>query len=42
MRKTQILINKIVNFSLSILDLSKMYKFWYEYVKKKQKHDENA
>ena len=19
-----------------------MYKFWYEYVKKKQKHDENA
>ena len=42
MRKTQILINKIVHFSLSILDLSKMYKFWYEYVKKKKKHDENA
>ena len=42
MRKTQILINKFVQLSLSILDLSEtvMYKFWYVYVK--PKHGENA
>ena len=37
MRKTQILMNKPVYFSLSILDLSKtvLYEFWYDYVKPK-------
>ena len=35
MRKTQILMNKPVYLSLSILDLGKtlMYEFWYDYVK---------
>ena len=42
MRKTQILINKLVYLGLSILGLSKaeMYEFWYDYVKRK--YDENA
>ena len=42
MRKTQILMNKPVHLGLSILDLGKtrMYEFWYDYVK--QKCDENA
>ena len=37
MRKTQILMNKSVYLSLSILNLSKtaMYEFWYDYVKSK-------
>ena len=35
MRKTQILMNKLVYLGLSILDLSKsvMHEFWYNYVK---------
>ena len=42
MRKTQILINKPVYLSLSILDLSKtvMCEFWCDYVK--PKYGENA
>ena len=42
MRKTQVLMNKPVYFSLSVLDLSKtvMDEFWYDYVK--PKYDENA
>ena len=34
LRKTQILINKQVYLSLSILELSKtvMYEFWYDYI----------
>ena len=41
MRKTQILINKLVYLGLPILNLSKtvIYKFWYDYVK--PKYDEN-
>ena len=37
MRKTQILINKLVYLGLSIIDLSKtvMYEFRYNYVKPK-------
>ena len=37
MRKTEILMNKLVYLSLSILDLSKtvMYEFWHDYVKQK-------
>ena len=37
MRKTKILMNKLVYLGLSILDLSKtvMYEFWYDYVKPK-------
>ena len=37
MRKNQILMNKPVNLSLSILDLCKtvMYEIWYDYVKLK-------
>ena len=37
MRKVQILMNKHVYLSLSILDLGKtvMYEFWYDYVKPK-------
>ena len=37
MRKTQILMNKLVYLCLSILDLSKtvMYEFWYNYVRPK-------
>ena len=37
MRKVQILMNKHVYLSLSILDLGKtvMYEFWYDYVKSK-------
>ena len=35
MKKAEILINKLVNLGLSILELSKilMYEFWYDYVK---------
>ena len=42
MRKTQILINKLVCLGLSILHLSKtvMNEFWYGYVK--SKHGEKA
>ena len=42
MRKNQILMNKSVYLSLSILDLSKtvMYEFWYDYVR--AKYNENA
>ena len=42
MRKTQILMNKLVYLGLSILDLSKtvMYEFWYDYVK--PNYGENA
>ena len=42
MRKTQIIMNKLVYLGLSILDLSKtvMYEFWYDYVK--PKYGENA
>ena len=42
MRKTQILMNKLANLGLSILDLSKnvMCEFWYDYVKRK--YDEHA
>ena len=42
MRKTQMLMNKLVYLDWSILDLSKtvMYKFWYGYVK--PKYGENA
>ena len=34
MRKSQILMNKLVYLGLSILDLSKtvMYEFWHDYV----------
>ena len=41
-KKTQILINKLVYLGLSILDLSKtvMYKFWYDFIK--PKYGENA
>ena len=37
MKKTQILLNKLVYLGLSILELSKilMYEFWYDYVKPK-------
>ena len=38
MKKTQILMNKLVYLGLSILELSKlklMYEFWYDYVKLK-------
>ena len=37
MRKTQILINRLVYLALLILDLSKslMYEFWYDYIKAK-------
>ena len=37
MRKTQIIMNKPVYLGLSILYLNKtlMYKFWYDYVKRK-------
>ena len=42
MRKTQILINKLLHLGLSILDLSKtiMFEFWYDYVK--PEYEENA
>ena len=42
MRKTQVLMNKLVYLGLSILDLSKtvVYEFWYDYVK--PKYSENA
>ena len=42
MRKTQILMDKLVYLGLSILDLSKtvMYEFWYDYVN--PKYGENA
>ena len=42
MRKTEILMNNSVYWSLSILDLSKtvLYEFWYDYVK--LKYGENA
>ena len=42
MRKNQTLINKLVYFGLSTLDLSKtvMYEFWYNYVK--PKYGENS
>ena len=42
MRKTQVLMNKPVYLSLSVLDLSKivMYEIWYDYVK--PKYAENA
>ena len=42
MKKTQILMNKLVYLGLSTLDLSKtvMYEFWYDYVK--PKYGENA
>ena len=41
-KKTEILMDKLACFGLSILKLSKilMYEFWYDYVK--QKHGENA
>ena len=37
MRKTQIVVNKLVYLGLSILELSKiiMYEFWYDYMKPK-------
>ena len=37
MKKTEILMNKLVCLGLSILELSKilMYEFWYDYVKPK-------
>ena len=37
MRKTQILMNKLVHLGLSLLDLSKtvIFEFWYDYVKPK-------
>ena len=34
MRKTQKIMNKSVHLGLSILDVSKTYKFWSDYVKK--------
>ena len=42
MKKTEILINKLVCLGLSILELSKilMYQFWYNYVQ--PKYGENA
>ena len=42
MRKTQILMNKLVYLGFSILDLAKtvMCEFWYDHVK--TKHGENA
>ena len=42
MRKTQVLMNKLVYLGLSILDLSKtvVYEFWYDYVK--PKYSENT
>ena len=42
MRKTQIIMNKLLHLVLSILDLNKivMYEFWYDYVK--PKYSENA
>ena len=42
MRKTQILMNKLVHLGLSILDLTEtvMVSFWYGYVK--PKYGENA
>ena len=42
MKKTQILMNKLIHLGLSILDLSKaaVYEFWYDYVK--PKYGENA
>ena len=42
MKKTQVLMNKLVYLGLSILDLSKtvMYEFWYDHVK--PKYGENA
>ena len=42
MRKTQVVINKLVYLGLSKLDLSKtvMYDFWYDYLK--SKYGENA
>ena len=41
MKKTQILMNKPVYLSLSILDMSQtlMYKFWYDYVKQKNREN---
>ena len=41
-RKAQILMNKPIYLSLSMLDLSKnvMYEFWYDYVK--SKYSKNA
>ena len=37
MRKTQVLMNKLVYLGLSILEISKtvMHEFWYDYVKSK-------
>ena len=37
MKKTEILVNKLVHLGLSILELSKilMYEFWHDYVKPK-------
>ena len=35
MRKTEILLNTPVHLGLSILKLSRMFDFWYGYVKKK-------
>ena len=42
-KKTEILMNKPVYLSLSILKLSKIliYEFWYDYVKPKYRKKEN-
>ena len=42
MKKTEILMNKLVYLRLSVLELSKtlMYELWYDYVK--PKYDEKA
>ena len=42
MKRTQILINKLVNLGLSILETRKIviYEFWYAYVK--PKYEEKA
>ena len=42
MKKTKVLVNKLVYLGLSILDLSKtvMHEFWHDYVK--SKYGENA
>ena len=41
MRKTQILMNKPIYLGLSLLELSKMYEFWYDYVKPKYRDKAN-
>ena len=37
MKKTKVKMNKPIYLGMSILDISKMYEFWYEYINPKYK-----